>query len=196
MTRVSGRRRVLDDWHQGTIPDNADIDPEAVVETSYSFELYRSTRSVGFSIGSGSSLYLGTMLDVGERGRVSIGEFCLLNGARIICDCDVTIGDYALISWNVVLMDSYRLPHDSLDRRRLLEQSTGENRRDIDGYEAPRPIRIGRNVWIGFDSCGLPGVTIGEGAVVGARSVVVQDVEPYTVVAGNPARVVRKLHAS
>ena len=196
MARVSGQRTVPDDWHPGTIPDNADIDPAAVVETSYSFELYRSTQPVGFSIGSGSSLYLGTMLDVGERGRVSIGEFCLLNGARIICDSNVTIGDYALISWNVVLMDSYRLPHDRVDRRQLLEQTTGESRRDIDGYKEPRPIRIGRNVWIGFDSCILPGVTIGEGAVVGARSVVVRDVEPYTVVAGNPARVVRKLHAS
>jgi acetyltransferase-like isoleucine patch superfamily enzyme len=47
--------------------------------------------------------------------------------------------------------------------------------------------------WIGFDVCVLPGVTIGEGAIVGARSVVAGDVPPYTVVAGNPARVVRRL---
>jgi acetyltransferase-like isoleucine patch superfamily enzyme len=58
-----------------------------------------------------------------------------------------------------------------------------------------RPVTIGRNVWIGFDACVLPGVTIGEGAIVGARSVVAADVEPFTIVAGNPARVVRKLTA-
>ncbi|HAJ60189.1 MAG TPA: hypothetical protein DCP31_13785, partial [Cyanobacteria bacterium UBA8543] len=56
-----------------------------------------------------------------------------------------------------------------------------------------RPIRIERNVWIGFDACVLPGVTIGEGAIVGARSVVTQDVPPYSVVAGNPARLIKKL---
>jgi len=56
-----------------------------------------------------------------------------------------------------------------------------------------RPVRIERNVWIGFDSCVLPGVTIGQGSVVGARSVVAEDVPPYAVVAGNPARVIRLL---
>jgi acetyltransferase-like isoleucine patch superfamily enzyme len=54
-------------------------------------------------------------------------------------------------------------------------------------------VRIGRNVWIGFEACILPGVTIGEGAVIGARAVVVDHVAPFTVVAGNPARLVRVL---
>jgi acetyltransferase-like isoleucine patch superfamily enzyme len=48
-------------------------------------------------------------------------------------------------------------------------------------------------VWIGFDACMLPGVDIGEGSVIGARSVVSESVEPYSVVVGNPARVVRRL---
>jgi len=56
-----------------------------------------------------------------------------------------------------------------------------------------RPIHIGPNVWIGFDVCVLPGVTIGEGSIVGARSVVASDVAPYSVVAGNPARFIRHL---
>jgi len=59
--------------------------------------------------------------------------------------------------------------------------------------ETARPIRIESNVWIGFDACVMPGVTIGEGAVVGAKSVVFDDVAPYTVVAGNPATLVRSI---
>jgi acetyltransferase-like isoleucine patch superfamily enzyme len=55
----------------------------------------------------------------------------------------------------------------------------------------PRPVRIGSNAWIGFEACLLPGVAVGEGAIVGARSVVAEDVPAYTVVAGNPARVIR-----
>lgn len=50
---------------------------------------------------------------------------------------------------------------------------------------------VGNDVWIGYDSLILPGVTIGDGAVVGARAAVMRDVPPYAVVAGNPARVVR-----
>ena len=50
---------------------------------------------------------------------------------------------------------------------------------------------IGNDVWTGWDSTILPGVTIGDGAVIGARSVVTRDVPPYAVVAGNPARIVR-----
>ena len=53
---------------------------------------------------------------------------------------------------------------------------------------------VGNDVWTGWDSTILPGVTIGDGAVVAARAVVTRDVPPYAVVAGNPARVVRMRH--
>ena len=51
---------------------------------------------------------------------------------------------------------------------------------------------IGNDVWIGQDALILPGVRIGDGAIIGARSVVGSNVEPYTIVAGNPAKVIRK----
>lgn len=51
---------------------------------------------------------------------------------------------------------------------------------------------IGNDVWIGVNACVLSGVRIGDGAVVGACSVVTRDVPPYAIVAGNPARLVRK----
>jgi acetyltransferase-like isoleucine patch superfamily enzyme len=54
-------------------------------------------------------------------------------------------------------------------------------------------VVIEQNVWIGFEACVLPGVTIGEGSIVGARAVVCEDVPPYTVVGGNPARFIRQL---
>jgi acetyltransferase-like isoleucine patch superfamily enzyme len=117
-----------------------------------------------------------------------------MNGARIICDAGVTLGSHCLISWNVVLMDSYRVPRNPIARRAALERlAIRSPRRAEEGIPA-RPVRIGHNVWIGFDVCVLPGVTIGDGAIVGARSVVHQDVPPFAVVAGNPARVIRFLN--
>ena len=58
-----------------------------------------------------------------------------------------------------------------------------------------KPVRIKRNVWIGANATILPGVTIGENAVVGAGSVVTKDVPDNAVVAGNPARLIRFLDA-
>lgn len=63
----------------------------------------------------------------------------------------------------------------------------------IPGHPTTRgPVRIGNDVWIGNDAAILSGVTIGNGAVVAARAVVTRDVAPYTIVAGNPARVIRR----
>ena len=51
---------------------------------------------------------------------------------------------------------------------------------------------IGNDVWIGMEAVIMPGVTVGDGAIIGARSVVVKDVEPYTIVGGNPAKPLKK----
>src|SRR5262249_27241609 len=110
------------DWYPGTIPDNVRIDETAYVEASFSFHLYRNDEPGGVRIGRAASTYLGTMFDVGPRGRVSLGDYALVHGARIICDAEVEIGDYALISWNVVLMDSYRVPFDPAERRHELRR--------------------------------------------------------------------------
>ena len=183
------------DWYQGEIPENVAMDSTAYVETSYSFRFFRSELPRGVEYGRAASTYLGTMFDVGPTGRVKLGDYALVHGARIICDSEILIGNHALISWNVVLMDTYRWPADALARRRELELLPHRQHRVAAANVAARPVHVGPNVWIGFESCVLPGVTIGEGAIVGARSVVTADVPPFTIVAGNPARVVRPLTA-
>jgi len=186
-------RKLPWDWFAGSIPENVMVDETAYIETTFSFQFFRSQLPQGVELGRGASTYLGTMFDVGPRGRVTLGQYALVHGARIICDSEITIGDYVLISWNVVLMDTYRVPIDSQARRSELEQVPFRPLRLASAEVPGRPIRIQRNVWIGFDACVLPGVTIGEGSVVGARSVVSEDVPPFAVVAGNPARVIRQL---
>jgi acetyltransferase-like isoleucine patch superfamily enzyme len=181
------------DWYPGTIPRNVFADESAYLETSYSFLLYRSELPEGVRLGRGTSTYLGTMFDVGPQGRVQIGDFSCIHGAWFICDSEITVGDYALISWNVVFMDSYGVSFDPAERRKQLEALPFDGRRRMPRGATAKPIRIGRNVWIGFDCVVLPGVTIGDGSIVGARSVVAQNVPPFTLVAGNPAREIRKI---
>ncbi|ABN78652.1 type B chloramphenicol O-acetyltransferase [Cereibacter sphaeroides] len=59
------------------------------------------------------------------------------------------------------------------------------------GYQPAGDTIIGNDVWIGSEAVILPGVTVGDGAIVGTRAVVTRDVPPYAIVAGNPARVIR-----
>jgi len=60
-----------------------------------------------------------------------------------------------------------------------------------DGYRAAGDTVIGHDVWIGAEAMLMPGIRVGDGAVIGARAVVTRDVEPYAIVAGNPARTIR-----
>ncbi len=190
---MNSGRRLPNDWFPGTVPENVAVDPEAYLETTYSFQLFRSRSPNALSIGRGTSIYLGVMFDFGPNAQMRIGEYVLMNGARVICDSEMTIGNHCLISWNVVLMDTYRLPINIPERRAELKALPDRTPRRTLLETKSRPIHIEDNVWIGFDSCILPGVTIGRGAVVGARSVVVANVPAYTVVGGNPARIIRQI---
>jgi len=185
-------RRLEWDWYPGTLPENVVIDETAYIESSFSFYLYRSEVKEGVTFGHGASMYHGTMFDVGPAGRVRLGNYALVNGARIICDSTIEIGDYALISWNVLIMDNYRLPFSAENRRRELLKVAERSPRDLSAIQ-PDPVIIGANTWIGFGACILPGVHIGEGSVIGAKSVVVDSIPPNKVAAGNPARIVRSI---
>lgn len=188
------RRRTLDhDWFEGFIPHNAHLVAGAYLETTFSFERYRSTRPNGFIMKEGAQAYLGCMFDLGPDASIEIGSFALLHGVHVIADSRVQIGDHALISWNVVIMDTYRAPRDPSQRRLALEEVAKSPSRNHAPRHDARPVRIGHATWIGFDVSILPGVTVGDGAIVGARSTVAIDIPEYTIAAGNPARVIRPL---
>ncbi len=106
----------------------------------------------------------GRKISLGDRNVINFG--CLLDGRKfgITTGSDVSIGPEASI---------LTLGHDP--------QSPGFADRGGD-------VVIGNRVWIGYRAIILPGVTIGEGAVVAAGAVVTRDVEAYTIVAGSPAR--------
>jgi len=115
--------------------------------------------------------------DCGKNLR--LGERVFVNsGCRFQDQGGITIGDDALIGHNVVIAT---LNHDLDPGQR--------------GTTAPRPVVIGDRVWIGANATVLPGVTIGDGAVVAAGAVVTKDVPPRTVVGGVPARVIREIDA-
>lgn len=134
-------------------------------------------REVVGSAGAGASLEPTFRCEFGLNIR--LGERFFANFDCVMLDCaPITIGDDVLLAPKVGL---YTAGHalDAAER--------------VAGGCFARPITIGSAVWIGAGASVLPGVTIGDGAVVGAGSVVTRHVPPRTVVAGNPARVLREI---
>lgn len=107
--------------------------------------------------------------------NVSIGRnVIVMPGCLMMSAGGITIEDGAMIAANVQLISNN---HDLYERQVI----------------TCRHVHIGKNAWIGAGATILPGVTIGDNAVVGAASVVTRDVAPDTIVAGNPARVIKHI---
>lgn len=186
-------RRLPWDWYDGLVPASAVLDDECHVESSYQFLLDRSEPPYGVRVERGASVHGLTAFDLGPRGRLTFGAFSITNGTQFVCDEEISIGTGTMLGWNSVVMDSFRVPLDPEARRAVLQRVPTSSPRRLIAEAETAPVRIGSNAYIGFDVMVLPGVTIGDGAIVGSRSVVREDVEAHTVVAGNPARVIKRL---
>jgi acetyltransferase-like isoleucine patch superfamily enzyme len=122
---------------------------------------------------------------------VQIGERTYIGNSVISCANEIVIGDDVMVAWGAAIFDHGSHSVEFSGRRRDVELWKSGHK-DWSAVDIKK-TSIGDKSWIGYSAILLPGITIGEGAVVGAGSVVTRDVEPWTVVAGNPAKVVRKL---
>ncbi len=141
--------------------------PSRQIRSAY-LKTYLAEVGAGTSVQMACRFLNGRKVHLGDRNVINFG--CLFDGRhyQIRTGADVSIGPEATI---------LTLGHDP--------QSPEFSDKGGD-------VIIGDRVWIAYRAIILPGVTIGEGAVVGAGSVVTKDVEPYTIVAGNPARFMKK----
>ncbi|MDT8759723.1 hypothetical protein MZO42_13555 [Sphingomonas psychrotolerans] len=143
-------------------------------------------------VGAGSILR-GELVRLAHGGSIRMGRNCYLgNDARIWSGASIVIGDHVLIAHNVNIFDNLTHPIDWRERREHFRQIAGHGHpAHIDLQDSP--ITIGDDVWIGAYSIIMKGVSIGDRAIVAAGSVVTRDVPPDTLVAGNPAKVIRSL---
>lgn len=135
---------------------------------------------------------MGSLLVCGE-GKIKIGTRSTIRfGSHIESLNSVAIGDYVIISNNVTISDNNNHPTDPSDRRQMLETGFYGDLWHW-RHSSSASVSIGNNVWIGHHSTILKGVSIGDGCIIACHAVVTRDVPPYSIVAGNPARVVKLL---
>jgi acetyltransferase-like isoleucine patch superfamily enzyme len=141
-------------------------------------------------IGEGS-IVEGSLAFEREGVSILIGRNTFIGNSILASAERIEVGDDVLISWGCNIVD-----HNSHS------VSWGKRKQDVRGWyqgtkdwtDVPmEPVKIGNKSWIGLNAVILKGVEIGEGAVVGAGSVVTKSVLPWTIVAGNPARVIREI---
>ena len=111
--------------------------------------------------------------------KVSLGDFSGIGvNARIYGTCE--IGDHVMMGEEcIIITRNHSFARTDVP---MMDQ----------GFEEEKPVYIGNDVWIGDRVTILPGVHIGDGSIIGAGAVVTSDIEPYSIAAGVPARIIRK----
>lgn len=142
----------------------------------------------------------GSFVFESSLGKITIGDHTYIGGGTFISRSSIEIGDNVTIAWGGTVYDHDSHSLDFMKRRKDIDDELDDIRngrnfianKDWSDVNS-KPIKICNDAWIGMNVIILKGVTVGEGAIVGAGSVVTKDVPAWTVVAGNPARVVKSL---
>jgi acetyltransferase-like isoleucine patch superfamily enzyme len=137
---------------------------------------------------------LGQLLIFKFGGNILIGDNCYVgNNVKIWSAESIIIGNNVLISHNVSIIDTNSHEIDFIERSERYKDLIINGPWQSKGSVITSPIIIKDHAWISFNAIILKGVTIGKGAIVAAGAVVTKDVPDFTVVAGNPAKIVKYL---
>jgi acetyltransferase-like isoleucine patch superfamily enzyme len=146
------------------------------------------------SIGN-ESMVGGNFVFESKTGSVKIGDRVYFAGGNVICVNQIEVENDVFVSWGVYFFDNDSHSIDYRDRIGDMQNHLRDWQAGLTNFNTSKdwskvrsaPIKICQYSWIGMECKILKGVTIGEGAIVGAGSVVTKDVQPWTIVGGNPA---------
>ena len=165
------------------------IDKSVIIDNSASIYCFFGSSSLDIKIGKKVQL-CGELLSE-YNGKIVISDYCSIGRNSTVRSVEsVFIGELTAISTWVVICDNNNHPVNPYDREIIMKTPPMSVEKSWK-YSAHAPIVIERNCWIGENSRICKGVHIGEGAIIAANAVVTKDVPAFSIVAGNPARIVK-----
>jgi galactoside O-acetyltransferase len=193
-----------DSWEK--YKDYVRIHPTAIIDPSASLKIFNppSPPEVCLEIGEGSHIFSSFSL-LRPQSRIRIGKRCQLGNSTFICAQSIEVGDDVIMAWGCTVIDSDNHSLYWSERRFDVERCRMDYIK-TNGFDLARShdwstvqvgkVLIGSKSWIGFNVIILKKVFVGEGAIVGAGSVIARNIEPWNIVAGNPFRIIRKVSQS
>lgn len=130
-----------------------------------------------------------------QGGEIKVGDYCYIGENSYIWSAAlIDIGDRVLIAHGVNIHDNVSHPIEQNQRHDDYKRILGLEMHDPSRFDLKaKKVTIENDVWIGFNSTVLKGVTIGKGSIIGACTLVTKDVPAHSLVVGNPQRLVKKL---
>ena len=193
-------RKIMSDRNMKRIRPYVSLDSDSYYSSCFQVDL-RAPKEGSIYLETGKHCVLdGSYIFEKETGMITIGDRVHIGGSELISVNEIKIDDDVTIAWGCLIYDHNSHSVNWEERRNDTEQEY----KDIMNGLSPihnknwnvvksAPIHICSKAWIGARAIILKGVTIGEGAVVAAGSVVTKDVEPWTIVGGNPAQLIKRL---
>lgn len=184
-----GKPAIVSGWQDGNLPANVKLGRRTLLNGSHAFLRFRSRKQPALLLGHDCTMD-GVHFALGEKAKVTIGDYCCFSNVLLLCELELRIGSYVVIGWNATIADSDFHPISPAQRIADSIACSPLAR----GRSRPRIIMkrviIEDDVWIGPNATILKGVRIGAGAFIEPGALVTRDVPPRARVQGNPAQVV------
>lgn len=178
--------KIVGDWCNLPVPSNITVGENSVIDSTVIFKQFFSKLPVGLAIGNNVTIRSAN-LATEENAFIEIGDYTFLSNASIVCHSKISIGSYVCIAGGVNIVDTDFHPITPADRMADTIALSPVGDKNYRPKFISLPVIIEDEVWIGFNATILKGVKIGKGAIIQPGSVVVKDVLPGQIVAGNPA---------
>ena len=176
------------------------ISENTIIQNSFRMRFDNPAERCYLTIGE-DCIVGGTFVFESKEGMIRIGKHSYIGDSMFISRSGIEIGDNVTIAWGCTVYDHDSHSIDYVNRRKDIDDELNDIRNGRNFIENKKwntvnskPIIIENDVWIGMNVIVLKGVKIGEGAIIGAGSVVTKDVPAWCVAAGNPAKVDKQLN--
>lgn len=183
--------------------DYIKIHPTVIIDRSASVKIFNPPDhpDICLEIGEGSHIF-STFSLLRPQAKIKIGKRCQLGNSHFISAESIDVGDDVIMAWGVTIMDNDA--HSLFwDERQFDVERCRKDYINTNGFDIARShdwekvqiskVNIEDKSWVGFNAIILKGVSIGEGAIIGAGSVVTKNVDPWHIGAGNPLKHIRKI---